>query len=151
MQQTVYLADEAATLAFGAQYARRIGAPATVYLNGGLGAGKTTFARGFLRGLGFQGSVKSPTYAIVESYPFDGFSVHHFDLYRFTAPEEWEDAGLDDLPAPDVRLVEWPQQGGAFTPAPDWIFDFAQQQDGRSCTITAVSAAAQQGWNTWQN
>ena len=151
MQQTVYLSDEAATLAFCAQYARRIGAPATVYLNGGLGAGKTTFARGFLRGLGFQGSVKSPTYAIVESYPFDGFSVHHFDLYRFTAPDAREDAGLDDLPAPAVSLVEWPQQGVAFTPAPVGIFDFAQQQDGRSCTITAVSAAAQQGWNTWQN
>lgn len=86
-------------------------------------AGKTTLTRGLLRGLGYQGVVKSPTYAIVESYQLNQFTVHHFDLYRFASPNEWEDAGLDDLITNDsICLIEWPQQGGEWVPAADLSF-----------------------------
>lgn len=151
MQKTVYLVDEAATLAFAAECARHIRAPAVVYLNGGLGAGKTTFARGFLQALGHRGAVKSPTYAILESYMLPEIRVHHFDLYRFASPQEWEEAGLDDLPAPAVCLIEWPQQGADFVPPPDWALTFQEENGGRRCTVSAISAAAQKGWGAWQN
>lgn len=89
----------------------------TVTLDGGLGAGKTTFARHLLRALGVRGPVRSPTYALVEPYalPADGdrpsLEVAHCDFYRFEDPREWEDAGLRDLfAAPGLRLVEWPSR-----------------------------------------
>ena len=97
MPYSVFLPDEAATLALGAKAAGLLNAPATVYLEGGLGAGKTTFARGLLHALGYVGAVKSPTYAIVESYVLPQLCVRHFDLYRFATPEEWTDAGLDEM------------------------------------------------------
>ena len=81
MPYSVSLPDEAATLALGAKAAGLLNAPATVYLEGGLGAGKTTFARGLLHALGYVGAVKSPTYAIVESYVLPQLCVRHFDLY----------------------------------------------------------------------
>ena len=94
---TRFLPDEEATLQLGEEWSKQLSAPLTIYLEGGLGAGKTTLTRGILRGLGHTGAVKSPTYTIVESYPLDTFTLHHFDLYRFTMPEEWEDAGLDEI------------------------------------------------------
>ena len=110
-----FLANEAATLDLGEAWSSRLNAPLVIYLEGDLGAGKTTLTRGILRGLGHRGPVKSPTYAIVESYPLKPFTLHHFDLYRFTTPEEWEDAGLDELfSANSVCLIEWPQQGGIY-------------------------------------
>ena len=79
-----------------------------------------------------------PTYAIVESYPLKPFTLHHFDLYRFTTPEEWEDAGLDELfAANSVCLIEWPQQGGEFTPPADITATLTHDGDGRKCLLTA--------------
>lgn len=151
MSHTVHLADEAATLAFGSAWANALCAPAVVYLHGDLGAGKTTFTRGLLQGLGHTGAVKSPTYAIVESYRLADAELHHFDLYRFAAPEEWEDAGLDDLfGSRTLCLIEWPQQGGSYVPPADITLEFIHQAEGRLCRIHAHTPQGKQSTDTWQ-
>lgn len=152
MNPSVFLPNEDATLAWGSAWANILQAPLTIYLLGGLGAGKTTFTRGLLRGLGHNGAVKSPTYSIVESYAPNQMKVHHFDLYRFTYPEEWEDAGLDDLIAEQALcLIEWPQQGGDFVPAADLIFHFQNENDGRLCAVEALSEKGKECFKKWQN
>lgn len=151
MSHSVFLPDEAATLRLGGEWARVLAAPTVAYLSGSLGAGKTTFARGLLRGLGFDGAVKSPTYAVVESYRLSELTVHHFDLYRFSSPEEWVDAGLDDVVAEGgICLIEWAQHGGGLVPPADLLFEFAAQDDGRVCSVSALSAQGQRSLNLWQ-
>ncbi|MBJ1827681.1 tRNA (adenosine(37)-N6)-threonylcarbamoyltransferase complex ATPase subunit type 1 TsaE [Neisseria meningitidis] len=141
-----FLADEAATLDLGEAWSSRLNAPLVIYLEGDLGAGKTTLTRGILRGLGHRGPVKSPTYAIVESYPLKPFTLHHFDLYRFATPEEWEDAGLDELfSANSICLIEWPQQGGEFTPPADITATLTHDGDGRKCLLTAHTERGREG------
>lgn len=116
------LPDEAATLAFGARLARALTPGLSIWLVGDLGAGKTTLARGLLRALHYTGRVKSPTFTLVELYPFSSFNLYHFDLYRFTDPEEWEDAGFRDYFNPQsVCLVEWPEKAAGQLPEPDLI------------------------------
>lgn len=147
-----FLADEGATLALGKSWAASLSAPLVVYLQGDLGAGKTTFTRGLLRGLGHNGAVKSPTYTLVESYPLTSFVLHHFDLYRFSTPEEWEDAGLDDLFGDDsVCFIEWPQQGGEFTPNADITISLNHSEHGRNCTLTAHTTRGRQSLEAWLN
>ena len=91
-----------------------------IFLVGDLGAGKTTFARGFLHGWGHSGRVPSPTYTIIEPYEFDSVEVYHIDLYRLTDPGETDDLGLAELPGPGVvMLVEWPERAGDRLPGPD--------------------------------
>lgn len=154
MSHTVFLADETATQTLAANWAEIFARTCPiVYLAGDLGAGKTTFVRGLLRQLGHQGAVKSPTYAIVESYtlpaPF-ACDVHHMDLYRFTSPEEWADAGLDDVIArPAIVLIEWAQLGQPYTPAPDYTFAFQPEAQGRRCILTAHTETAQRELSTW--
>ena len=146
------LPDEESTLELGGSWAKSLRAPLVIHLQGDLGAGKTTFTRGILRGLGHTGAVKSPTYAIVESYPLEAFTLHHFDLYRFASPEEWEDAGLDELFASDcVCLIEWPQQGGGFTPPADITVSLNHTDGGRDCTLTAHTANGRKRLEAWLN
>jgi len=150
MHHTRFLPDEAATLAFGERTASLFRPPRVIHLQGNLGAGKTTFTRGLLRGLGHTGAVKSPTYAIVESYALPQTTVHHFDLYRFTSPEEWLDAGLDDLIPNSIVLIEWAGQGGEYAPAPDYIIQLEPRDNGRQCTLQACTPAAQKELDQWQ-
>lgn len=145
MKITHTLADEAATLALGAALSRAIEPGLTIYLVGDLGAGKTTLTRGVLRGLGFDGKVKSPTYTLVELYPFSRLSLYHFDFYRFADPREWIDAGFREHFNPDsVCLVEWPEKAGDSLPAPDVRIELSVAGDGRDVSITAQTEAGKQ-------
>jgi len=93
---------------------------AFVELDGSLGAGKTTFVRHLLHALGVEGRIKSPTYAVVETYELAKHAISHFDFYRFDDPQEWEDAGLRDLfGAPGLKLVEWAEKAEPLLPVPD--------------------------------
>ena len=116
--------DEAACAAWAAALAAQPAlADATLALSGPLGAGKTTFVRHLLRALGFAGRVKSPTYAVLESYALPRLAVSHLDFYRFADPAEFDAAGLrETFAAPGLKLVEWPEQAGGALPRVDlWL------------------------------
>lgn len=116
--------DEAAARATAEQLAAALlPAPdALIELHGPLGAGKTTFVRLLLRALGVEGRIKSPSYAVMESYDLPGGAgpASHFDFYRFGDPREWEDAGFRDVfAAPGLKLCEWPEKAAGQLPPPD--------------------------------
>ncbi|MBW8329918.1 MAG: tRNA (adenosine(37)-N6)-threonylcarbamoyltransferase complex ATPase subunit type 1 TsaE [Thiobacillus sp.] len=135
-----HLADEAATLAFGAQLARELGPGLTFYLEGDLGAGKTTLVRGVLRALGYGGRVKSPTYTLAESYSLPAFELYHFDLYRMHDPREWLDAGFRDVSdGQAVSLIEWPEKAAGWLPPPDVIIRLTIADDAREIECEATS------------
>ena len=110
-----------------------------IYMDGVLGAGKTTFCRGVLTSLGHQGHVKSPTYTLVEPYSFSKNeeqslerSFYHFDLYRLRHSEELEDLAFRDyLDGSGVCLIEWPERGLLYLPSPDCLIDIEYENDGR--------------------
>ncbi len=134
----MHLPDEAATRALGARVARVIEPGLALYLHGDLGSGKTTLARGLLRGLGYQGRVKSPTYALVELYTVSRLNLYHFDFYRFKDPKEWRDAGFNEyFNDASVCLVEWPEKAAGLLPAAglDITLEFAG--DGRDLSVRA--------------
>jgi len=135
---TVHLPDEEAQLTFAAKLADKAFAGMLVFLLGDLGAGKTTFVRGFLRALGFTGIVKSPTYTLVEPYQLDNGMVYHFDLYRLAEPEELEYAGgRDYFDGRAMSLIEWPQQAEGYLPKPDIIITLSYAEEGRDCELLA--------------
>ena len=104
-----------------------------VYLTGGLGAGKTTLTRGIMRGFGYEGAVKSPTYTIIEPYEFEMSQIYHFDLYRLAHAEEVEYLGAEEyFSSKNLCLIEWPERGRGSIPSADLIIELAQKGDGRS-------------------
>ena len=129
------LPDEESTRALGRSLAESVEPGALVFLVGDLGAGKTTFAQGFLQGRGWTGAVRSPTYPIVRSYALEP-AVHHLDLYRLGGLEEF--LGLDVEPlleGPDILVVEWPDRMEGQFP-PDWTVELAADgPDGRLATV----------------
>ncbi|MEO8017570.1 MAG: tRNA (adenosine(37)-N6)-threonylcarbamoyltransferase complex ATPase subunit type 1 TsaE [Pseudomonadota bacterium] len=118
--------------------ARLLGAPPprgapcrVVELRGELGAGKSTFARGALRALGARGTIKSPSYTLLETYDLPETQAIHLDLYRLVDPAELEHLGLPDYHRPGfLWLVEWPERGAGRLPAPDLQFAFSIELDG---------------------
>lgn len=135
-----HLPDELATLAFGAQLARELKPGLTFYLEGDLGAGKTTLVRGLLRELGHSGRVKSPTYTLAEIYSLPAFELYHFDLYRMRDPREWLDAGFRDISDGQVvSLVEWPEKAAGWLPAPDVIIRLTIADEARDIECEARS------------
>ena len=135
-----FLPDEAATLALGAAIAPALEPGLVFYLRGELGAGKTTLARGVLRGLGYGGRVKSPTYTLVELYTVSRLDLHHFDFYRFQDPREWIDAGFrETFNGRNVCLVEWPERAAGLLPPADVEIVLESSGSGRSATLRAGS------------
>lgn len=119
-------------------------APLIIYLQGELGAGKTTFVRGFLRHLGYQGSVKSPTFNLFETYHVAGKNICHFDLYRIIAQEELEFLGIRDyFTTNSICLIEWPERAKEILPEPDLVVSIgflSEQKYTRKVEITAGSS-----------
>ena len=131
------LSDETATLALGSLVAGKSQAPQVIFLRGDLGAGKTTFSRGFLRGRGHDGSVKSPTYTLVEPYEsVPGGPVFHLDLYRLGDAQELAYLGLADyLSAEGILLIEWPERAEAQLPPATLDITLMTQGSGRKATV----------------
>ena len=137
---TTYLPDEDATLALGAALARQLDPGVIVYLEGDLGAGKTTLVRGILRGLGHAGPVKSPTYTLVEVYKLSRLDLHHFDFYRFHDPREWIDAGFrESFNGRIVSLIEWPEKAAGLLPPADLAIALEPSRTGRSASLRSSS------------
>jgi tRNA threonylcarbamoyladenosine biosynthesis protein TsaE len=147
------LVGEDKMLAFAGECAKVFANAATdgglIYLEGDLGAGKTTFSRGLMRGYGHQGAVKSPTYTLVETYDVSthneqALTVCHFDLYRLADAEELEFMGIRDyLEGAHLCLMEWADKGRGFLPAADLVLSIADIKDGRQLTWQAGSEKGQ--------
>ncbi|MVW77382.1 tRNA (adenosine(37)-N6)-threonylcarbamoyltransferase complex ATPase subunit type 1 TsaE [Bordetella sp. 02P26C-1] len=151
---TLNLPDETATDALARQFAPLVtGATGLapggrIHLCGDLGAGKTAFTRALLRESGIKGRIKSPSYALLESYKVSNLYFYHFDFYRFSDSREWLDAGFRDLLRDDaVVLIEWPERAEGLLPPPDLQIDLAYADPGRDVTLTAFTARGQ----TWLN
>ncbi len=142
------LPDAAATERLGAQLARAVPwlAPQalTAYLRGDLGAGKTTLARGLLRELGVTGTVRSPSYTLLETYECSGHRILHLDLYRLAGDADVASLGLRDELDPGVLLlIEWPERAAGALPLADLLVRLSIAGEGRSATIEAQGAAGQ--------
>jgi tRNA threonylcarbamoyladenosine biosynthesis protein TsaE len=136
------LPDAEATMQLGARIAPTLRGGMVITLSGDLGAGKTTLVRGMLRALGWAGAVKSPTYTLVEHYPFSSLYLYHFDFYRLKDPGEWETAGFADYFRADaVCVIEWPERVSELLPSIDVAIALAHLEVGRSAHIVAASAA----------
>jgi tRNA threonylcarbamoyladenosine biosynthesis protein TsaE len=135
------IADAEAMAATGAAIGRVLAGaarerPWLVLLEGPLGAGKTTLARGLLRGLGHEGRVPSPTYTLIEPYLVDGLRVHHLDLYRLADEGELTFLGVSDwIEEPGLTLVEWPERAPRLLPLADLRIDCGLEERGRRLTL----------------
>lgn len=133
----LHLPDEGATVALARELANALPLPAVVHLYGDLGAGKSTLARALLRSLGVEGTIRSPTYTLVERYATRHGEAWHLDLYRIGDPGELEYLGLDGAPA--LWLVEWPERGMGTLPPPDLVVRLETGLSGRDAVLTSSS------------
>jgi tRNA threonylcarbamoyladenosine biosynthesis protein TsaE len=134
--ESKFLPDEAATESYGRALAARLPRGAVVFLHGDLGAGKTTLVRGILRGLGYTGSVKSPTYTILEPHDLPFAVVYHFDFYRIADSQELDFLGMDELISTDaLKLIEWPERVSDRLPEPDVEVRMLPEGGGRRLEI----------------
>jgi tRNA threonylcarbamoyladenosine biosynthesis protein TsaE len=149
------LPDEAATQHLGEMLAPLLQPGMVIFLEGDLGAGKTTLSRAMIRALGHTGAVKSPTYSLVEVYVISSLYLYHFDFYRFEYPEEFLDAGFDEyFNDTAICLVEWPERAAGCLPSPDLrlrihhagigriLEAVADSPKGQACLSTLIPAMA---------
>ncbi|MEM7407238.1 MAG: tRNA (adenosine(37)-N6)-threonylcarbamoyltransferase complex ATPase subunit type 1 TsaE [Pseudomonadota bacterium] len=148
MRLRLWLPDEPATEEFGAVLAttllpaaRRSAGGCTLFLHGGLGAGKTALVRAMLRAAGVTGAVPSPTYTLLESYVLDEVEVQHFDLYRLGDAEELEFIGARDyFDGASLRCVEWPERGAGALSEPTLSVHLAVVGQGREVRVEVVDS-----------
>ncbi len=130
--------NESETIAFAQKLAtctKNINQAIVIYLEGDLGAGKTTLARGFIQSFGFD-RVKSPTYSLVESYINNTINIHHFDCYRLSDPEELEYIGIREYSAPNhIQLIEWAELGKGIVAAADMVINITGEDDTRTLSL----------------
>lgn len=147
--ESFFVQSEAELLQFGQQFAKILRdylskSPEnalTVYLNGDLGAGKTTLTRSIVQAFGHRGNVKSPTYTLVEEYHLAPFSLFHFDLYRLASPEELEFMGIRDYFRPQsLCLIEWASRGKGMINDADIVIQLDYWQSGRKITLLPQNA-----------
>ncbi|WP_237173730.1 tRNA (adenosine(37)-N6)-threonylcarbamoyltransferase complex ATPase subunit type 1 TsaE [Paracandidimonas lactea] len=152
----MFLADEAATEALAQALAPMlcgthpalagVAPGGRIHLRGDLGAGKTSFARALLRAAGITGRIKSPSYALLESYNLSNLYFYHLDFYRFSDTREWVDAGFREILRDDaVVLIEWPERAGGLLPPPDLDIALSYAENGRNAHLAAYSKKGQ----TW--
>lgn len=137
MRVVTHHSDE--TMRLGMALAKIIKPGDIIFLQGGLGSGKTTFVRGVAEGLGGTDSVTSPTFMLLHLYK-GKFPVYHFDFYRLQSVEEFQTLGLEEyLNGDGISLLEWPEKTAAFLHEPDFIvdFQFTEKQDERDVSIVS--------------
>ena len=139
------LIGASSTIEIAAKFSSLCHPPLVIHLEGDLGSGKTTFAKGLITALGHTGNVKSPTFSLVEIYEFDDLRLYHFDLYRLKDPLELEYTGIRDLVGEDdvMCLIEWPEKGGQEVPSADLVIQLEYQGESRNVVWRAASTKGQ--------
>lgn len=139
----VELLDVDATQDLARKLAKASFAGLVIYLHGDLGAGKTTFTRALLQGLGYTGNAKSPTFTLVETYTIDDLKVNHFDLYRLTDPSELDFIGFRDYVTDKaLTIIEWPARGAGSIPEADLEITLEIVDQHRMCMLQANTEQA---------
>lgn len=134
------VSDDNEMRAFGARLIAACRGGGVIGLRGELGTGKTTLVRGALRSMGVSSGVRSPTYTLIEYYPFESFAVAHFDLYRLGDPEELEYLGYRDYLNPQTLcFIEWPERAGGYLNAIDLEIQLEYDAAGRRLCLLAHS------------
>ena len=138
------MSDEAATLKLGGVLAQGVAPGRVLHVSGELGTGKTTLVRGMLRGLGYPGRVKSPTYTLLEPYGISRLHFYHFDFYRFKDRSEWVSSGFRDyFNGEAFCVVEWPERAGGLLPPPDLELRLEFAGEERRATLAAHTPAGE--------
>ena len=144
-QTTQRMASANAMQRFGASLAKNCHNGEKIFLQGELGVGKTTLVQGFLKQMGYQGIVNSPTYTLVETYRLHGIQLFHFDLYRIEDAQELEDIGIRDYFINGaICLVEWPEKGATLLIPPDIHVCITHCDIQREVEITANTPLGKQ-------
>jgi tRNA threonylcarbamoyladenosine biosynthesis protein TsaE len=145
MQYTIKLPNLHATKEFAKLISQSINPNFVITLKGDLGAGKTTLVREVLYHLGVVGSVKSPTYTLVEPYIANDIQINHFDLYRFNDPDEWIESGFDEYFSSNcICFIEWPEKADSYLPQVDWKLQITVDDETRSIEINPQSDKGRQ-------
>ena len=142
MCATREIADETALAALAAEVAAEARAGDLIALRGPLGVGKTTFARAFIRALGGDEDVPSPTFTLVQTYALAPSPVAHFDLYRLENAEELWELGIEDALADGIVLMEWPERAEALLPPTRLDIEMAFANGGRRVSLCRMGVAA---------